>query len=101
MQHPLYNQISLSSSFCEFCNSGICCWIIASCRVIPVIDNGGIQKFVNTYKAEKAKTRLGVKKTLTGRELKADEFEFTDRIKVAMLKKLLRMTKKEMLSSQN
>lgn len=71
---PLYNQISaLIAPFANFASSDS----LLPPGAISVIDNGGIQKFVNTYKAEKAKMRLGVKKTLTGRELKADEFEFT------------------------
>ena len=71
---PLYHQISaLIAPFANFASSDS----LLPPGAISVIDNGGIQKFVNTYKAEKAKTRLGVKKTLTGRELKADEFEFT------------------------
>ena len=75
---PLYNQIStLAAPFANFATLGSAVGSSLPAGVIPVIDNGGIQKFVNTYKAEKAKTRLGVKKTLTGRELKADEFEFT------------------------
>ena len=39
--------------------------------------DGGIQTFKNTYKATNAKAVLEVTKQLTGRELKADEFEFT------------------------
>ncbi|PRT63135.1 hypothetical protein C6A33_05435 [Streptococcus anginosus] len=75
---PLYDQIStLTVPFANFATLGSAVGSSLPAGVIPVIDNGGIQKFVNTYKAEKAKTRLGVKKTLTGRELKADEFEFT------------------------
>ena len=75
---PLYNQIStLAAPFANFATLESAVGSSLPAGVIPVIDNGGIQKFVNTYKAEKAKTRLGVKKTLTGRELKADEFEFT------------------------
>ena len=35
------------------------------------------KEFNNSYGASKAKAALAVKKTLTGRELKADEFEFT------------------------
>lgn len=71
---PLYDQIStLTVPFANFATSDSS----LPPGAISVIDNGGIQKFVNTYKAEKAKMRLGVKKTLTGRELKADEFEFT------------------------
>ena len=75
---PLYDQIStLTVPFANFATLGSAVGSSLPAGVIPVIDNGGIQKFVNTYTAEKAKTRLGVKKTLTGRELKADEFEFT------------------------
>ncbi len=35
------------------------------------------KEFNNSYEASKAKAALAVKKALTGRELKADEFEFT------------------------
>ncbi|WP_155720164.1 Spy0128 family protein, partial [Streptococcus oralis] len=35
------------------------------------------KEFNNSYGASKTPATLAVKKTLTGRELKADEFEFT------------------------
>ncbi len=77
---PLYNQISaLIAPFANFASSDS----LLSSGAISVIDNGGIQKFVNTYKATKVKVPVAATKTLINKntnepiQLQGDEFEFT------------------------
>ena len=77
---PLYNQISaLIAPFANFASSDS----LLPPGAISVIDNGGIQKFVNTYKATKVKVPVAATKTLINKntnepiQLQGDEFEFT------------------------
>lgn len=77
---PLYNQISaLIAPFANFASSDSS----LPPGAISVIDNGGIQKFVNTYKAAKVKVPVAATKTLINKntnepiQLKGGEFEFT------------------------
>ncbi|MCY7226091.1 Cna B-type domain-containing protein [Streptococcus anginosus] len=77
---PLYNQISaLMAPFANFASSDS----LLPPGAISVIDNGGIQKFVNTYKATKVKVPVAATKTLINKntnepiQLQGDEFEFT------------------------
>ncbi|MBX9075724.1 Cna B-type domain-containing protein [Streptococcus anginosus] len=77
---PLYNQISaLIAPFANFASSDSS----LPPGAISVIDNGGIQKFVNTYKATEVKVPVAATKTLINKntnepiQLKGGEFEFT------------------------
>lgn len=77
---PLYNQISaLIAPFANFASSDS----LLPPGAISVIDNGGIQKFVNTYKATEVKVPVAATKTLINKntnepiQLKGGEFEFT------------------------
>ncbi|MCY7223173.1 Cna B-type domain-containing protein [Streptococcus anginosus] len=77
---PLYNQISaLIAPFANFASSDS----LLPPGAISVIDNGGIQKFVNTYKATEVKVPVAATKTLINKntnepiQLQGDEFEFT------------------------
>ncbi|VUX02989.1 Collagen adhesin precursor [Streptococcus constellatus] len=77
---PLYDQISaLTAPFANFATSDSS----LPPGAISVIDNGGIQKFVNTYKATKVKVPVAATKTLINKntnepiQLKGGEFEFT------------------------
>ncbi|WP_128973589.1 Spy0128 family protein, partial [Streptococcus oralis] len=75
---PTYDRISaVIVPFANFTTPSVGGGLALPPGAISVTTDGGIQRFENTYKAEKAKASLEVTKKLTGRELKADEFEFT------------------------